>query len=183
MIIAALVGVTYAFVTNVPQSPATTSTTIGTSDGATTTTTSEPGSPDDTTTTTLDPDTAEFVSVVAELAETGTALSDRAGAINAAWEDESATFSVTRDELRDLISETRQFATALDITTVPVDVEEAWVDVVAAAEEMASAADEMLDGLVNSPGPEQRQTALVDYGAAAESLQDALDAAVSAAGG
>lgn len=175
VLIAALAGLTYAFVTNVPQSPATTSTTVAASNGTpgtTTTTTTE--SPDGTTTTTLDPELATFIEVSDGLAETAGTLSDEAAQINASWEAGDVEYGPTRDALRDLASRTRQFATAASITTVPADVEESWEVVVSAADLMATAADDMLDGLVNDPGPERRQASLVVYQDAATDLAAAV---------
>ena len=175
VLVAALAGLTYAFVTNVPQSPATTSTTIAASNGSsgtTTTTTSE--APDDTTTTTLDPEVATFIEVSDGLADTANTLSDEAASINAAWEADEVEYGPTRDALRDLASRTRQFATAATITTVPVDLEESWEVVVSAADLMATAADDMLDGLVNDPGPERRQASLIVYQDAATDLAAAI---------
>ncbi len=48
---------------------------------------------------------------------------------------------------------------------------------------MAQAADDMLDGLVNSPGPEKRQASLITYQDAADDLARAIIAAQSAATG
>ena len=178
VLFAALVGLTYPFVSNVPQSPATTSTTLATGVPGTSTTTGVP----DGTTTTLDPEVQTFVGVSDELRTTAGELSDSASSINASWESEDTGYGATRDALRDLASETRQFATAAGITTVPSSAEDTWVEVTAAAGRMATAADDMLDGLVNSPGPEKRRTSLTAYEAATVELQAAVDAAQAAAG-
>lgn len=181
MLIAALVGVTYAFVTNVPQSPATTSTTLGaTVSTTTTTTTSTPG---DTTTTTLDPRVETFIADSDGLGDEAGTLSAEAASINAAFESDEAEYGPTRDALRDLASRTRQFATAVGIITLPTAAEDSWVEVTAAADLMAQAADDMLDGLVNSPGPEKRQASLITYQDAADDLARAIIAAQSAATG
>ncbi len=174
VLVAALAGLTYAFVTNVPQSPATTSTTIAASNGSSGTTTTTTEAPDGTTTTTLDPEVATFVEVSDGLADTAGALSDEAATINADWEAGDVEYGPTRDALRDLASRTRQFATAASITTVPADAEESWEVVVSAADLMATAADDMLDGLVNDPGPERRQASLIVYQDAATDLAAAI---------
>lgn len=182
VLVAALVGLTYAFVTNVPQSPATTSTTLASGAPGTTTTTTT-GAPGATTTTTLSPAVVSFLEVSDGLAATAGELSDEAGTINASWEASEVEYGPTRDALRDLASRTRQFATAAGIATLPTDAEEAWTDVTAAAALMATAADDMLDGLVNSPGPEKRQDSLVTYQQAATDLASAITDAQTAAGG
>lgn len=183
MLIAALVGLTYAFVTNVPQSPATTSTTLGANTPATTITTTTTAAPGASTTTTLDPEITTFLEVSDGLATSATDLSGEAGTINASWEAEEVEYGPTRDALRDLASRTRQFSTAAGIATVPADAEDLWLEVTAAAARMETAADDMLDGLVNSAGPEKRQDSLVLYQQAATELADAVTAAQEAATG
>jgi hypothetical protein len=183
VLIAALVGLTYAFVTNVPQSPATTSTTLGSATPATPAPTSTTSAPGDTTTTTLDPEVEAFIEVSDGLATSASDLSDEAAAINASWEAEETEYGPTRDALRDLASRTRQFATAAGIATLPSTVEDLWTDVTAAADLMATAADDMLDGLVNSAGPEKRQASLVTYQEAVDDLTAAIDEAQAAASG
>ena len=185
VLVAALVGLTYAFVTNVPQSPATVSTTIGAggSTATSSTTTSAAVEEGDTTTTTLDPEVAEFVDASNNLSTLAGELADKASSINASWDSETTDYGDTRDALRDLASETRQFATAAGITDRPSDVEDAWTEVTDAADRMATAADDMLDGLVNSPGPEKRQASLTTYGEAASELQDAIVTAQETADG
>ena len=183
VLIAALVGLTYAFVTNVPRSPATTSTTLGSNTPATPAPTTTSAAPGDTTTTTLDPEVAAFIEVSDGLSTSAGELSNEAGAINASWEAEETEYGPTRDALRDLASRTRQFATAAGIATLPTTAEDVWTDVTAAADLMATAADDMLDGLVNSPGPEKRQDSLVTYQGAADDLAAAIDDAQTAATG
>lgn len=179
LVIAGLVAFTYIFVNALPQAAVDggTTTTIAGQVTVTTTTVAT------TTTTTLAPSINAFVAAVGDARPAAAELVAEGRSLNDRWDAREIEFGDTRDGLIDLASRAQQFAADLAVLAVPEPATGAWADVTAAAEAMVTAGDGMVDGLVNQEGSEGRLSALADFEAAGETLDEALVAARDAAAG
>ena len=171
LVVLGLVVFTYTFVNNLPAAEPPTTTVVS---GGTTTTTTE--APDDTTTTTtLAPEVEEFIATVDALSTSAAEMRATAQTINDEYDSEITGYGATRDSLSALRSTTEDFESEVGAVAVPTSAAEKWGDVTTAAAEMRRAADDMLDGLVNTSGPDKRVASLEDFNIAAATFDQLLD--------
>jgi len=175
-VVLALVAFTYTFVNNLPPAPPPAAVVIGGSTSSPTTTTAAT-----TTTTTLPPEIVTFMTAVDDLSSRAAATADKAQQINDDYDTNVAGYGPTRNALSDFAAQVKTLADDVAAVTVPSSAAAKWEDVKTSIAAMQTAADDMLDGLVKTPGPEKRLSALDDYRIAATTLGQALAAAKAAA--
>jgi len=176
LVVLALVLFTWTFVNNLPPAPTPTTTTAGAEDRTTTT-----DAPEETTTTTLAPEVVAFAATVDALSARADELRADAQTINDEYDAETTGYGATRDALSELRIATTEFNDEVGEIDVPVNATDEWSNVTTAAAAMQIAGDDMLDGLVNTSGPEKRLGALEEYNIAAATFTQAIDAAKAAA--
>ncbi len=150
LVVLGLIVFTYWFVNALPEGEVAEATT--TVAGGETSTTSGESS----TTTTLPAGVEEFVSLVDGLSTRVSNLATESQTINDDFDSDTATFTPTRDAMRDLQTEVETLATEINNAHVPEAAVVAWSDVISVSQAMSAAADEMFDGLVNTEGSAKR---------------------------
>lgn len=173
LVVLALVAFTFTFVNALPPAENVTTTVAA---GSETTTTTEPTP--ETTTTTLAPEVVEFIATADTLSTSATEMNGRAQTVNDDYD--VAGYETTRNGLSELRADTTEFETTVAAVVVPEAAAEQWGNVTTAATAMRIAADDMLDGLINTSGPEKRLAALDEYNIAAATFTQAIDAAKQA---
>ena len=178
LVVLALVAFTYTFVNALPAAENVT-TTVAAGDQATTTT----EAPAETTTTALASEVVEFIATADALAGTAAEMNTQAVTVNEEYSSEVTGYGATRDLLGQLRTDTTTFEETVAAVVVPAAAAEQWSNVTTAATAMRIAADDMLDGLVNTSGPEKRVASLEAYNIAAATFAQAVDSAKAAATG
>ncbi len=141
IVIVALIGFTYVFVTALPAADVTASST--TTAPTTTTTTLAPS-----TTSTLPNDMLAFLAEVDRFEALAADLLVELNSVNSQWEaqdidvhDAEAAFTVVRDDAQ-------QLADQVATTTVPDPYQPAWPDTITASQELVTQADAVIAGLL-----------------------------------
>ncbi len=182
LVVGAMLFFTYVFVNALPPADPD-------ADGDITTTTIADGTTETTTTTTLldaattttvSPVTSAFLEEIAGVGSTAIGLAVDARAINDQWDARTAGLSEIRAELDRINQEANAIATQIEAVTIPEGIEEEWASVLSAADALRTHAEGMVDGLASSDDGTIRRTALLDFEAAANELNGALDDADAA---
>lgn len=175
LVVAGLIGFTYAFVNALPPAQVAVSTTT-TTIAATTTTVPE------TTTTTLPPAVRSFLNQADVLVEDVVKLRADLDTANQAWEDRKETgvsFDATLEAFQDVHDRAAELSETVAATTPPPGYGEAWLRVVSTAADLVTASEDVVAGL-RAPGVEKRRQAVIEFDATADALAEALRAVGSA---
>ena len=161
VVIAALIGFTYLFVTALPQAeiPVGTTTIAVASD----TTTSLP---DTTTTTTLPPDIAAFLSLVDEYEATANSIANDIDEANTAWENKAdgvPSFADTLAAFDAAKVEAETLSESVGATSPPDAYLTVWPDSVAAAATLPPGVDAVIEGLRAPDDGTARREAVAAY--------------------
>jgi hypothetical protein len=174
LVVAGIVGFTYAFVNAIPPGQVSDSTI---DNGTETTLPADTSVPP---TTTLPPEVVAFVADVQSLVNANTDLIDRAQQINDDWDTGEATFSDTRDSFETLLADIGSFGDDVAAIVPPEAAADAWQDALLASEDMVIAADQMLDGFLEPESSTGRRNGHTALQAAATACEDALNQARAA---
>lgn len=168
IVIIALIGFTYIFVTSLPEADVAAST----STTAATTTTSTPAA---TTTTTLPNDILAFLQELDRFEGVAVQLQTDLNAVNDSWEagdieveQAEAGFMAVRDGAQVLANE-------VAATSVPDPYTPAWPDTITGSQALVSAADAVIDGLLAPDDGSARREAVVAYNEATVAFTTQLD--------
>ncbi len=168
IVIIALIGFTYIFVTSLPEADVAASTT--TTVAATTTT-----APAATTTTTLANDILAFLQELDRFEGVAVQLQTDLNAVNDSWEagdieleQAEAGFTAVRDGAQVLANE-------VAATSVPDPYTPAWPDTITASQALVSAADAVIAGLLAPDDGTARREAVVAYNEATVAFTSQLD--------
>lgn len=167
---------TFVFVTRLPGSEATptTSPTI-----ETTATTDNTTSTDITATTgSTDPILEAYREALGALAGQMLGFQQEMAAVNAAWDATPKQIqpAETRDRLTAVRDDVATWAAAVGQISVPVGLESSQAQIADAANRALQAANDVLDGWVSSPGPEDRRAGAAAFDAAANDFAAAVAA-------
>ena len=168
IVIVALIGFTYIFVTSLPEADVAASTT--TTVAATTTT-----APVATTTTILPNDILAFLQELDRFEGVAEQLQTDLNAVNESWEagdieveQAEAGFTAVRDGAQVLANE-------VAATSVPDPYTPAWPDTITASQALVSAADAVIAGLLAPDDGTARREAVVAYNEATVAFTSQLD--------
>jgi len=168
IVIVALIGFTYVFVTALPAADVTASST--TTAPTTTTTTLAPS-----TTSTLPNDILAFLAEVDRFEALAADLLVELNSVNSQWEaqdidihDAETAFTVVRDDVRKL-------ADQVAATTVPDPYQPAWPDTIIISQELVTQADAVIAGLLAPDDGTLRRAAVQAYNDATVGFSTQLD--------
>ncbi|MEA2024205.1 MAG: hypothetical protein U9N79_07960 [Actinomycetota bacterium] len=173
VVVAALIGFTYLFVTALPPAeiPVGTTTTAAGSD----TTTSVP---DETTTTTLPADIAAFLRLADEYEATAKSIANDIDDANTAWENREGdvpSFVDTRDAFGAAKVEAQSLSESVAATSPPDAYSTVWPDTVTAAATLPPGIDAILEGLAAPDDGTARREAVDAYETLTEEFIATLD--------
>lgn len=168
VVIAALIGFTYVFVTALPPADvaASTTTTI-----PPTTTTTLPA----TTTTTLPADILAFLGEVDRFESMSADLLTQLNETNSLWEDRDISFDETLDRFTKVHDDAQDLANQVAATTVPTPFQPAWPDTIKASQELVTQAEAVIDGLKAPDDGSLRREAVKAYDEATTAFTAQLD--------
>jgi hypothetical protein len=168
VVILALIGFTYVFVTSLPEADvaASTSTTQ-----ATTTTTA----PVATTTTTLPNDFLAFLQEVDRFDLVAQDLQTELNSVNDAWEADEIDFDEAEAGFTTVRDGAQVLANEVAATSVPDPYTAAWPDTIAASQSLVTAADAVIAGLQAPDDGSARTEAVIAYNEATVAFQAQLD--------
>lgn len=179
LVIAGMVGATFAFVNSLDPGTVPDSGTTLPTDAATTTTTVPLSS---TTTTTLAPQVVAYLADLEGLVAEAEGLLERARTINNDWDDRTATFGDTEDALRQLAADTAGFEARVQAAATVPELEASHLLLNEAAAGMTAAATGMVDGLLDPDSAQGRINSFTDYQNFTASIRAALEQVRSRAG-
>lgn len=179
LVIAGMVGATFAFVNSLDPGTVPDSGTTLPVDAVTTTTAPVTES---TTTTTLAPVVAAYLSDLEGLVAEAEGLLDRARTINTDWDNRTATFGDTEDSLRALATDTSSFEGRVQAAATVAELEASHLLLNQAAAGMSAAGTGMVDGLLDPDSAQGRINAFTDYQNFTAEMRAALEQVKSRAG-
>lgn len=179
LVIAGMVGSTFAFVNRLEPATVPDSGTTLPIDAVTTTTTTVPTS---STTTTLAPQVAAYLDDLDGLVVEAEGLLERARTINNDWDNRTATFGDTEDALRSLAEDTSGFEARVQAAATVPELEASHLLLNQAAEGMSIAANGMVDGLLDPDSAQGRVNSFTDYQNFTAEMRAALEQVRSRAG-
>ena len=161
VVIAALIGFTYLFVTALPQAeiPVGTTTMAVASDTTTTV-------PESTTTTTLPPDIAAFLSLVDDYETTANSIANDIDETNTAWEEKAdgvPSFGDTLAAFEAAKAEAQSLSESVAATSPPDAYLTVWPDSITAAATLPPGVDAVIEGLRAPDDGTARREAVASY--------------------
>lgn len=179
LVIAGMVGATFAFVNSLEPGTVPDSGTTQPIDAVTTTTTTVAAS---TTTTTLAPQVVAYLADLEALVAEGEALLERARTINNDWDNRTATYGDTEDLLRALATDTADFEARVQAAATVPALEASHLLLNEAAAAMTAASTGMVDGLLDPDSAQGRINSFTDYQNATTAMRAALEQVKARAG-
>ncbi len=124
------------------------------------------------------PEVAAYVAAMQALASELTAFNTEMDNVNTAWDADprEIEYSAAEQRFTEISGNVEQWSQRVAEVQPPADLAEAHNAFVTAAQAASTEAAEVLDGLVNSPGPEDRRDAAGRFDAARQAFADALAA-------
>jgi len=167
IVIAALIGFTYVFVTALPAADIAASTTTTLPP-----TTTQP--PTTTTTSTLPTDVLAFLQELDRFENLANELQTEMDAVNDARED-GASFDDTLEGFEAVQEGAQDLANQVAATTVPDVFSPAWPDTISASQDLVAQADAVIEGLRAPDDGTQRREAVAEYAVKTTAFNDQLD--------